>query len=114
MMKIAVFSAERYDRKFLDAANVAEGHQLKYFDTPLSVETASLATGHEAVCIFVNDTADAAVLDALQRGGTRLVALRIQQRRPSRGSAPGHQGRARRRLFALLGCRARRRAAAGH
>jgi D-lactate dehydrogenase len=75
-MKIAVFSAERYDRQFLDAANAAEGHQLKYFDTPLGPETASLAAGHEAVCIFVNDTADAAVLDALQRGGTRLVALR--------------------------------------
>jgi D-lactate dehydrogenase len=75
-MKIAVFSAERYDREFLDAANVVEGHQLKYFDTPLGLETASLAAGHEAACIFVNDTADAAVLDALQRGGTRLVALR--------------------------------------
>jgi D-lactate dehydrogenase len=75
-MKIAVFSAERYDRQFLDAANAAEGHQLKYFDTPLGPETASLAAGHEAACIFVNDTADAAVLDALQRGGTRLVALR--------------------------------------
>jgi D-lactate dehydrogenase len=75
-MKIAVFSAERYDRKFLDAANAVEGHHLKYFDTPLGLETASLAADHEAVCIFVNDTADAAVLDKLQRGGTRLIALR--------------------------------------
>ncbi len=75
-MKIAVFSAERYDREFLNAANAAEGHELKYFEAPLNLETASLAAGREAVCIFVNDTADAAVLDALQRGGTRVVALR--------------------------------------
>lgn len=75
-MKIAVFSAERYDREFLDAANGAEGHELKYVDTPLKPETAGLAAGYDAVCIFVNDTADAAVLDALQRGGTRMVALR--------------------------------------
>ena len=75
-MKIAVFSAERYDRKFLDAANVGEAHQLTYFEAPLELSTASLAAGHDAVCIFVNDTVDAAVLDALQRGGTRLVALR--------------------------------------
>lgn len=75
-MKIAVFSAERYDREFLDAANGAEGHELKYFEAPLNLETASLAAGRDAVCIFVNDTADAAVLDALQRGGTRVVALR--------------------------------------
>lgn len=75
-MKVAVFSAKRYDREFLDAANGAEGHVLKYFDVPLELETAGLAAGHDAVCIFVNDRADATVLEALQRGGTRLVALR--------------------------------------
>jgi D-lactate dehydrogenase len=76
LMKVAVFSAERYDREFLNAANVAEGHQLKFFDSPLTCESANLAAGYDAVCIFVNDIADAAVLDVLQRGGTRLVALR--------------------------------------
>jgi D-lactate dehydrogenase len=76
LMKVAVFSAERYDRDFLDAANVVEGHQLTYFQSALGPETASLAAGHDAVCIFVNDTADASVLEALHRGGTRLVALR--------------------------------------
>jgi D-lactate dehydrogenase len=75
-MKVAVFSAERYDREFLGAANVAEGHTLKFFDLPLTLESAAMAAGYDAVCIFVNDTADAAVLDVLQRGGTHLVALR--------------------------------------
>lgn len=75
-MKIAVFSAKPYDREFLDAANMTEGHHLKYFDDPLDLETVGLAAGHDAVCIFVNDTADAEVLDALKRGGTSLVALR--------------------------------------
>jgi D-lactate dehydrogenase len=42
----------------------------------LGSETVELAAGCPAVCIFVNDRADAAVLEALQRGGTRLVALR--------------------------------------
>jgi D-lactate dehydrogenase len=75
-MKIAVFSAKRYDREFLDAANVAHAHQLQYFESALGPESAALAAGHEAVCIFVNDVADAAVLEVLQRGGTKLVALR--------------------------------------
>lgn len=75
-MKIAVFSAKRYDRDFLDAANAAAGHRLRYFDAPLDLESAALAAGHDAVCIFVNDTADAAVIEALAGGGTRLVALR--------------------------------------
>ena len=75
-MKIAVFSAKRYDREFLDAANVAEGHVLKYFDAPLDSESVGLAAGFDAVCIFVNDKADAEVLAALKQGGTGLVALR--------------------------------------
>ena len=75
-MKIAVFSARPYDREFLNAANATAGHQLRFFDAPLELETVALAAGYEAVCIFVNDTADASVLEALVSGGTRLVALR--------------------------------------
>ena len=75
-MKIAVFSAKRYDREFLDAANAATGHQLKYFEAALDAESVGLAAGYEAVCIFVNDKCDADVLNELQRGGTGLVALR--------------------------------------
>ena len=75
-MKVAVFSAKRYDREFLNAANASAGHQLRYFDTPLDVESAALATGYEVVCIFVNDAANAEVLKVLAAGGTRLIALR--------------------------------------
>ncbi|TDN70137.1 2-hydroxyacid dehydrogenase [Paraburkholderia sp. BL10I2N1] len=75
-MEIAVFSAKPYDREYLNAANAAHSHRLQYFDVPLDVETVGLSGGHGAVCIFVNDRADAAVLQALVRGGTKLVALR--------------------------------------
>ena len=75
-MKIAVFSARPYDREFMSAANAKAAHQLCFFDAALELETCALAAGHEAVCIFVNDTADAGVLEALAAGGTRLVALR--------------------------------------
>jgi len=75
-MKIAVFSTKRYDRDFLEKANASAGHQITYFDVPLEQETAALAAAYDAVCIFVNDKADAGVLEALSHGGTRLVALR--------------------------------------
>jgi D-lactate dehydrogenase len=75
-MKIAVFSAKRYDREFLNAANASAGHQLRYFDESLDRESVGLAAGYDGVCIFVNDRADAEVLQALAAGGTRLVALR--------------------------------------
>ena len=75
-MKIAVFSARRYDREFLTAANATAGHQLIFFEACLDAETVALAAGSEAVCIFANDTADDAVLKRLAAAGTRLVALR--------------------------------------
>ena len=75
-MKIAVFSAKRYDREYLDAANASEGHQLKYYEAPLDLDDVHLAAVYDAVCIFVNDKADAAVLAKLKEGGTNLVALR--------------------------------------
>lgn len=77
-MKTAVFSSRQYDRQFLTEANkVAEPAQdLTFFEVGLDRDTARLAEGHEAVCAFVNDQLDRAVLDRLVAGGTKLVALR--------------------------------------
>ena len=35
--------------------------ELNFLEVGLDAKTAALATGHEAVCIFVNDIADAEV-----------------------------------------------------
>ncbi|MDP3418572.1 2-hydroxyacid dehydrogenase [Falsiroseomonas sp.] len=77
-MQIVVFSAKPYDRQFLDAANAACGspHVLTYLEARLSPETAALANGAQAVCAFVNDQADAAVLVDLAGRGIRILALR--------------------------------------
>ncbi len=75
-MKVAVFSTRPYDREFLEAAGAARGHELPFFRPHLGRETAALAAGYAAVCVFVNDDLDAGVLKALAAGGTRLVALR--------------------------------------
>ncbi len=75
-MNIAVFSTKRYDREFMDAANASATHRITYFDVPLEPETATLAQSYDVVCIFVNDKADAHVIEVLSRGGTCLVALR--------------------------------------
>jgi D-lactate dehydrogenase len=75
-MKVAVYSARRYDREFLDAANGDAGHNLRYIEAGMSVDSVALAAGSEAVCLLPNDLADAAVLKALAAGGTRLLALR--------------------------------------
>ncbi|RMH75404.1 MAG: 2-hydroxyacid dehydrogenase [Calditrichaeota bacterium] len=75
-MKVAVFSTKAYDREFLEAANREFGHELIFFEPHLNRETAPLATGFPAVCVFVNDTLDAPTIEALAGGGTRLIALR--------------------------------------
>lgn len=77
-MKLAVFSTKSYDREFLSAANAAAGspHELLFFETRLSSDTAPLAGDAPAICLFVNDIADAPALARLAGQGTRLIALR--------------------------------------
>ena len=79
-MKIAVFSTQAYDRRFLDEALAADGANgrftLVYLGATLSEQTALLAKDCDAVCVFVNDVLDAPVLAALKDLGVRAVLLR--------------------------------------
>ena len=75
-MKIAFFSAKRFDRSFFDEANVEYQHAISYIDTQLNQRTAQLAAGHDCVCAFANDRLDADVLEHLSGLGVKLIALR--------------------------------------
>jgi D-lactate dehydrogenase len=77
-MKIVVFSTRSYDRRFLDAANRAEGnrHELTYLEARLTEQSVRLAEGAEGVCLVVNDNGSHEVLAVLAELGTRLVVLR--------------------------------------
>lgn len=74
-MKVAVFSAKRYDIEFLNAANNSR-HELHFFEPHLNEHTAGLAAGFSAVCVFVNDRVDVPVIAKLASLGVRLIALR--------------------------------------
>ena len=73
-MKIAFFSAKIYDKDFFNQYLV--GHEIIYFEAPLNEQTVNLAQGCNAICLFVNDTLNAAVLKALSASGIKLAALR--------------------------------------
>lgn len=75
-MDVAFFSAKKYDREFFGAANAGFGHNITYFETRLSPDTAPLAAGRGAACAFVNDDLGAEALRALAAAGVGLVALR--------------------------------------
>lgn len=75
-MKIAFFSTKPYDRRFFEAAGSGGPHEMVFLEPRLTRETASLAHGFRCVCVFVNDTLDAEVLELLASSGTELIALR--------------------------------------
>jgi len=70
-MKIVVFSTNPYDREFLEATCSQFKHELTFLEARLIWETVELAKGFAAVCVFVNDRLDAAVLCALPNLGVR-------------------------------------------
>jgi D-lactate dehydrogenase len=73
-MKIAFFSTKSYDREFF--SRYVTTHELIYFETPLNEQTANLAAGCNAVCVFVNDKLNSAVIEQLKTIGIKLIALR--------------------------------------
>ncbi|KAI0546960.1 hypothetical protein F4679DRAFT_555954 [Xylaria curta] len=92
-MKLAVFSAQTYDKFFLNQprANALlnpydEGAAVSpepdtsieviYHNFALSDETVSLAAGANAICVFVNDTLSESVLTSLHSLGVRAILLR--------------------------------------
>ena len=75
-MKLAFFDAKSYDMPGFDAAAKDTGLEIKYFETRLNEDTVSLAAGFDAVCVFVNDNVNAAVVEKLYHYGVKIIALR--------------------------------------
>jgi D-lactate dehydrogenase len=74
-MKLAVFSTHKFEREYL--LNAAQGkHELLLLEPQLSHETVSMASGCEALCIFVNDDASAGVLEKAAGMGIHTLVLR--------------------------------------
>lgn len=75
-MTFAFFDAKQYDIATFEKAAAGKDLTLKFFDSKLNESTVQLASGCDGVCVFVNDTVNAAVIDALYKMGVRLIALR--------------------------------------
>src|ERR1041384_1300529 len=76
MLEVAVYDTKPYDREYLPAVAGAENIRWRFHEFRLSTDTAPAARGAGAVCVFVNDRVDAAVINALSGLGVRLIALR--------------------------------------
>lgn len=75
-MKIAFFDTKPYDRPSFEKYGKEHGIKFKYFETKLNEDTVGLAEGYDGVCVFVNDTVNAAVIDRLADMGIKVLALR--------------------------------------
>lgn len=75
-MKIAFFDTKPYDKPSFEKFGAQYNVKFKYFETKLNEDTADLARGFDGVCVFVNDTVNAAVIDRLCDLGVKVVALR--------------------------------------
>lgn len=65
--KIAFFGTKPYDRESFESLNGKYGYEIKYFKGNLNADNVPLTKGMDAVCIFVNDTADEAVIKSMAR-----------------------------------------------
>ena len=73
---IAFFGTKPYDESSFTDKNKEFGFEFRYYKGHLNKNNVLLTQGVDAVCIFVNDTADAAVIDAMVDNGVKLLALR--------------------------------------
>ena len=74
--KIAFFGAKPYDIASFDKVNENYNYDIRYYKGHLNPNNVVLTQDTDVVCIFVNDTADAAVIDAMVDNGVKLLALR--------------------------------------
>lgn len=74
--KIAFFGTKPYDEKSFSLVNEQYNFDIRYFKGHLNQNNLILSQGMDAVCIFVNDTADAAIINRLAENGVQLLALR--------------------------------------
>ncbi|MFN8253862.1 MAG: 2-hydroxyacid dehydrogenase [Ferruginibacter sp.] len=75
-MKIVFFSAKPYDKLFFDRINQQYGFELEYYETHLGPHIVNVVEDATAVCVFVNDKLNAAVLEVLAAKGVKIIALR--------------------------------------
>ena len=75
-MRIAFFSTKPYDRIWFEPMGKDYGYDMHFIEAPFNEETVTLAGGHDAVCIFVNDSVTAGMIDRMWEMGIKALLLR--------------------------------------
>lgn len=76
MIKVALYDAKDYDKPSFEHYGGLHDVRFMFLETKLNEDTVALAKGCDAVCVFVNDSVNKAVIDKLYEYGVKLIALR--------------------------------------
>lgn len=76
MIRVAFFDTKEYDKASFERAGTDQDMEFKFLEAKLTKDTAELAKGCDVVCVFVNDTVNAKVIDKLYDCGVKMIALR--------------------------------------
>lgn len=76
MIRVAFFDTKEYDKASFERAGTDQDMEFKFLEAKLTEDTAELAKGCDVVCVFVNDTVNAKVIDKLYDCGVKMIALR--------------------------------------
>ena len=76
MIKVAFYDTKEYDRPSFELYGKLHDVEYTFLETKLTEDTVELARGCDAVCVFVNDTVNAVVIDRLYELGVKMIALR--------------------------------------
>ena len=75
-MKLAFFDTKPYDVPGFEKYTADSGIEIKFYESKLNADTVSLAAGFDSVCVFVNDTVNAQVVEKLHELGVKAIVLR--------------------------------------
>src|SRR3989338_5118618 len=75
-MKVAFFDSHGFEQNVFKEENNKFHHEITFFETRLTEQSANLAAGFPCICAFVNDRLDRNTLQILSSSGSKLIALR--------------------------------------
>lgn len=75
-MKILFYNAKPYDKIWFEPLGEQLGYKLKFRSIRLDIDSVGLAKGYDAVCAFVNDDIDKAVIDELVEMNVKGILMR--------------------------------------
>lgn len=75
-MKIAFYGTKPYDKIWFEPLGKDYGFDIHFIELPCNEDTVFLANGYDAICIFVNDYVNAAMIEKLYDMKVKAILLR--------------------------------------